>query len=284
MQIGSITIGRGGPLFLLAGPCVIEDDKGPFAIARELRALCASLGMPYVFKASFDKANRTSGSSFRGPGSTEGLSILAAVRREVGVPVLTDIHEPAQAELCAGSVDVVQIPAMLSRQTDLLLAAGRSGCAVNIKKGQGMAPWDIGWCIEKVRSTGNERVMVTERGTSFGYNTLVNDMRALPEMAKFGKPVVFDATHSAQRPSASGGRSGGDRELAKVLARAAVAAGCDGLFAETHPDPDHALSDGPNMIRLADMPALLGTLLAVRAAVAADVARERAALPAQTAR
>ncbi|HTE05493.1 MAG TPA: 3-deoxy-8-phosphooctulonate synthase [Planctomycetota bacterium] len=277
MRIGDITIERGGPLFLLAGPCVIEDDRMPFAIARELRDLCASLGVPFVFKASFDKANRTSGGSFRGPGPKEGLAILAEVARQVGVPVLTDIHEPAHAELCAGKVDVVQIPAMLSRQTDLLVAAGRSGCAVNIKKGQGMAPWDIGWCIDKVTATGNERVLVTERGVSFGYNTLVNDMRAMPEMAKFGKPVVFDATHSAQRPSAGGGKSSGDRELAKVLARAAVGAGCDGLFAETHPDPDRALSDGPNMIRLADMRALLTTLVAVRAAVAADVARERAA-------
>jgi 2-dehydro-3-deoxyphosphooctonate aldolase (KDO 8-P synthase) len=271
MQIGNITIERGGPLFLLAGPCVIENERMPFEIARELRELCAPLGVPFVFKASFDKANRTSGASFRGPGAEEGLAILAEVRRQVGVPVLTDIHEPAHAEQCAGRVDVVQIPAMLSRQTDLLLAAGRSGCAVNIKKGQGMAPWDMGWCIDKVRSTGNERVLVTERGSSFGYNTLVNDFRALPEMAKFGKPVVFDATHSAQKPSAGSGKSDGDRELAKVLARAAVAAGCDGLFAETHPDPDHALSDGPNMIKLADMRALLTTLVAIRAALTAPV-------------
>ena len=269
VRAGSLTLRRGGPLFLIAGPCVLEDDKLPFAVARELRDLCASLGVPFIFKSSFDKANRTRAGSFRGPGVSEGLALLAAVRREVGVPVLTDIHEPAHAEACAGQVDVVQIPALLSRQTDLLLAAGRSGCTVNVKKGQFMAPWDIGWCIEKVASTGNPNVMVTERGVSFGYGALISDMRAIPWMQKFGKPVVFDATHSTQHMSGGpGGTSGGDRELAKLLARCAVAAGCDGVFTETHPDPDKALSDGPNMIRLADMPRVLKTLIAVRAACA----------------
>lgn len=269
IRAGSLTLRRGGPLFLIAGPCVLEDDKLPFIVARELRDLCASLGVPFIFKSSFDKANRTRAASFRGPGAKEGIALLAAVRREVGVPVLTDIHEPAHAEACAGQVDVVQIPALLARQTDLLLAAGQSGCAVNVKKGQYMAPWDINWCIEKVTSTGNQNVLVTERGVCFGYGALISDMRAIPWMQKFGKPVVFDATHSTQHMSGGpGGTSGGDRELAKLLARCAVAAGCDGLFTETHPDPDKALSDGPNMIRLGDMPRVLKTLVAVRAACA----------------
>jgi 2-dehydro-3-deoxyphosphooctonate aldolase (KDO 8-P synthase) len=270
VRAGALTLRRGGPLFLIAGPCVLEDDKLPFLVAREMRDLCASLGVPYIFKSSFDKANRTRASSFRGPGVQEGLALLAAVRREVGVPVLTDIHEPAHAEAAAGQVDVVQIPALLSRQTDLLLAAGHSGCAVNVKKGQFMAPRDIGWCIEKVTSTGNPNVMVTERGVSFGYGSLISDMRAIPWMQAFGKPVVFDATHSTQHMSGGpGGTSGGDREMAKLLARCAVAAGCDGVFAETHPDPDRALSDGPNMIRLADMAGVVKTLVKIRAACAA---------------
>jgi len=270
MKIGTLDLAPGGPLFLLAGPCVIEDDKMPFAIARELKGMTAELGIPFVFKASFDKANRTRADSFRGPGPEEGLEILAEVRRQVGVPVMTDIHEREHAALAQGKVDIVQIPAFLCRQTDLLVAAGESGCAVNIKKGQMVAPWDIGWSIEKVRGTGNDRVLVTERGVSFGYNTLVNDMRAIPEMKKFGAPVVFDATHSVQKPSFDGGKSGGDRTMAPVLARAAVAAGCDGVFAETHPDPDRALSDGPNMIYLRDMPRLLATLVAIRKAITED--------------
>ena len=270
MKIGTLDLAPGGPLFLLAGPCVIEDDKMPFAIARELKGMTAELGIPFVFKASFDKANRTRADSFRGPGPEEGLAILAEVRRQVGVPVMTDIHEREHAALAKGKVDIVQIPAFLCRQTDLLVAAGESGCAVNIKKGQMVAPWDIGWSIEKVRGTGNTRVLVTERGASFGYNTLVNDMRAIPEMQKFGAPVVFDATHSVQKPSFDGGKSGGDRTMAPILARAAVAAGCDGVFAETHPDPDKALSDGPNMIYLRDMPRLLATLVAIRKAITED--------------
>jgi len=269
VRAGSLSLRRGGPLFLIAGPCVLEDDKLPFVVARELRDLCASLGVPFVFKSSFDKANRTRAGSFRGPGAREGLALLAAVRQDVGVPVLTDIHEIEHAELAAGQVDVVQIPALLSRQTDLLLAAGRSGCAVNVKKGQFMAPWDIGWCIEKVRSTGNENVLVTERGVSFGHGALVADMRSIPEMQKFGKPVVMDATHATQHMSGGpGGTSAGDREMAKVLARAAVAAGCDGVFAETHPEPEKALSDGPNMIRLADMAGVLKGLVGIRKVIA----------------
>jgi 2-dehydro-3-deoxyphosphooctonate aldolase (KDO 8-P synthase) len=269
VKAGPLTLRRGGPLFLIAGPCVLEDDKLPFLVARELRDLCASLGVPFLFKSSFDKANRTRAGSFRGPGAKEGLALLAEVRRQLGVPVLTDIHEIEHAEMAAGQVDVVQIPALLSRQTDLLLAAGRSGCAVNVKKGQFMAPWDIGWCIEKVRSTGNENVLVTERGVSFGYGALVADMRSIPEMQTFGKPVVFDATHSTQHMSGGpGGTSSGDREMAKVLARAAVAAGCDGVFAETHPEPEKALSDGPNMIRLGDMAGVLKGLVGIRKAIA----------------
>jgi len=267
VRIGSLHLKPGGPLFLLAGPCVIENEEMPFAIARTLRDVCAELGVPFVFKASFDKANRTRGDSFRGPGPKEGLAVLEAVRRDIGVPVMTDIHTPEQAELAAGRVDLVQIPAFLSRQTDLLLAAGASGCAVNIKKAQFMAPRDIGWCIDKVASTGNREILVTERGVCFGYGDLVADMRSIPAMAAFGQPVVFDATHSTQKPSAGGGgTSGGDRELARILARAAVATGCDGVFAETHPDPDRALSDGPNMIRLDDMPELLARLTAIRRA------------------
>jgi 2-dehydro-3-deoxyphosphooctonate aldolase (KDO 8-P synthase) len=228
VRAGSLSLRRGGPLFLIAGPCVLEDDKLPFLVARELRDLCAGLGVPFIFKSSFDKANRTRGGSFRGPGAKEGLALLAEVRKQVGVPVLTDIHEI-------------------------------------------MAPWDIGWCIEKVRSTGNENVLVTERGVSFGYGALVADMRSIPEMQKFGKPVVFDATHSTQHMSGGpGGTSSGDREMAKVLARAAVAAGCDGVFAETHPEPEKALSDGPNMIRLRDMPGVLRTLVRLREAVASS--------------
>ncbi len=267
MNVGPLDLRPGGPLFLLAGPCVIEDDELPFTVARSLKATTDALGMPFVFKASFDKANRTSLDGFRGPGAEEGMALLAAVRDEVGVPVMTDVHEIAHCELAAGKIDLIQIPAFLSRQTDLLLAAGRSGCAVNIKKGQFMAPWDIGHSIDKVTSTGNHAVMVTDRGVSFGYNTLVSDMRAIPEMQAFGVPVVFDATHSVQKPSAAGGKTGGDRTMAPVLARAAVAAGCDGVFAETHPDPDKALSDGPNMIPLDELPAVLATLQRIRAAV-----------------
>ncbi len=267
MKIGTHEIGLGGPLFLLAGPCVIEDEHMPFDVARRLKAITDELGMPFVFKASFDKANRTSVDSFRGPGATEGIELLARVREEVGVPVMTDIHEPAHAELAAGRIDMVQIPAFLCRQTDLLVAAGRSGCTVNIKKGQFLAPWDMRYCIDKVTSTGNTDVVVTERGSSFGYNTLVTDMRAIPQMQALGVPVVVDATHSVQMPGGAGGKSSGDRTLAPIMARAGVAAGCDGIFAETHPDPDRAKSDGPNMIPLDELPELLATLQRLRAAL-----------------
>ncbi|MCB9896600.1 MAG: 3-deoxy-8-phosphooctulonate synthase [Planctomycetes bacterium] len=267
MRIGPLTLDPGGPLFLLAGPCVLENDELPLRVARELKAIAADAGVPFVFKSSFDKANRTSLDGFRGPGAEKGLAQLARIRDAVDVPVMTDIHEVCHAEMAIGKVDLIQIPAFLCRQTDLLLAAGRSGLAVNVKKGQFMAPWDIVHSIEKVRSTGNTNVCVTDRGVSFGYNALVSDMRAIPEMQKFGVPVVFDATHSVQKPSAAGGKTGGDRSMAPILARAAVAAGCDGVFAETHPDPDVALSDGPNMIPLKQMPKLLATLVAIRRAL-----------------
>ncbi|GJM21682.1 MAG: 2-dehydro-3-deoxyphosphooctonate aldolase [Planctomycetota bacterium] len=261
MRVGPHTITPDkSPLLVLAGPCVLEDDTSPFAIARELREITGELGLPFVFKASFDKANRTSLDSFRGPGPEEGLQLLAAIREEVGVPVITDVHEPAHCELAVGKVDMLQIPAFLCRQTDLLLAAGKSGLAINVKKGQFLAPWDMGPALDKVRSTGNENVSLTERGVSFGYNTLVSDMRSIPQMKRYGVPIIFDATHSVQQPSAQGATSGGDRTMAPVLARAAVAAGADGLFAETHPDPDSAKSDGPNMIPLRDMAKLLRTL------------------------
>lgn len=254
-------------MFVFAGPCVLESLELSLRIANHLREVTCARDIPAVFKASFDKANRTSVDSFRGPGVHEGLDLLAAVGKEVGVPVMTDVHTPEHCELAVGKVDLIQIPAFLCRQTDLLLAAGRSGLAVNVKKGQFMAPWDMGHSLDKVRSTGNENLCVTERGVSFGYNTLVSDMRAIPELAKLGVPVVFDATHSVQKPSAGGKTTSGDRTMAPVLARAAVAAGCDGVFAETHPDPDKALSDGPNMIPLDEMAAMLKTLLAIKRAV-----------------
>ncbi len=270
MRIGPLDFVRGGPLLVMAGPCVLEDDRSPFDVARTLKEMTGELGLPFVFKASYDKANRTSVDAFRGPGVREGLDLLGAIRDEVGVPVMTDVHEPAHCELAVGKVDLLQIPAFLCRQTDLLVAAGRSGLAVNVKKGQFLAPWDIEHCITKVKSTGNEDVCVTDRGVSFGYNTLVSDMRAIPQMQSFGVPVVFDATHSVQQPGGAGRSTSGDRTMAPVLARAAVAAGADGLFAETHPRPDEAKSDGPNMIPLGELAKLLATLKRVQAAVRED--------------
>ncbi len=238
----------GGKLLLIAGPCVIESRETCFRIAGFLIKLCASLGIPYVFKASFDKANRTSGKSFRGPGMGGGLEILSEVKKEFGVPVLTDIHDPVQAKEAAEIADVLQIPAFLCRQTDLLAAAGRTGRTVNVKKGQFMAPEDMKGAIEKVRGTGNQKVMLTERGTSFGYHNLVVDMRSLVTMRELGAPVIFDATHSVQLPGGLGHASGGQRQFVEPLARAAAAAGIDGLFIEVHPEPDKALSDGPNSL------------------------------------
>jgi 2-dehydro-3-deoxyphosphooctonate aldolase (KDO 8-P synthase) len=247
-------------LFLIAGPCVLEEEALCLQIGRRLRTACARLGITYVFKASFDKANRSSGKSFRGPGLAEGLRQLARLRNLLGVPVLTDIHAVDQAEPAAEVCDLLQIPAFLCRQTDLIEAAVRTGRIVNVKKGQFLAPGDMTQVVKKAREAGAKGLLLTERGTTFGYHNLVADMRSIPILRQTGCPVVFDATHSVQLPGGQGDRSGGQREFAPVLARCAVAAGCDGLFLETHPDPDRALSDGPNLVPLADMPALLRQL------------------------
>jgi len=253
----------GGPdLVIIAGPCVIESYESCLRHATRLSEITSRAKLPFIFKSSFDKANRTSHESYRGPGLIEGLEILARVKREAGVAVLTDIHEPAQAAPAAKVVDVIQIPALLSRQTDLIEAAAKTGCAINIKKGQFLAPWDMKAVVAKAESAGTRRIILTERGFSFGYNNLVSDMRSLVIMRSFGYPVVFDATHSAQLPGAGSGgeRSGGQREFVAPLACAAVAVGIDGLFMEVHEDPDQALSDGPNSYRLDDLPALLDKL------------------------
>lgn len=244
-------------LFLIAGPCVIESEELCLEVARTLRRTCRQLGIPYVFKASFDKANRTSADSFRGPGLKAGLAILDRVRRHVDVPVLTDVHNELQVGAAAEVVDILQIPAFLCRQTDLVQTAAASGRIVNLKKGQFLSPMEMEQVVAKARKAGGERLLLTERGSCFGYQNLVADMRSIPILQRLGLPVVFDATHSVQLPGAGGVASGGQREFAPVLARAAVAAGADGLFVETHPDPDRALSDGPNMIPLAEMPRLL---------------------------
>ena len=253
-------------LILIAGPCVIESEKLCFQVATFLTKAISKLPISYIFKASFDKANRSSGASYRGPGIDEGLGVLAKIRAEFGVPVLTDVHTEEQVRAAAQAVDVLQIPAFLCRQTDLIEAASRSGKIVNIKKGQFLAPNDMSQVVKKARAAGGEKLILTERGTTFGYNNLVADMRSIPIMKQFGCPVIFDATHSVQLPGGAGDRSGGQREFAPVLAKAAVAAGCDGLFIETHPDPDRALSDGPNMIPLREMSKLLSSLLAIKKA------------------
>ncbi|HEX8710963.1 MAG TPA: 3-deoxy-8-phosphooctulonate synthase [Terracidiphilus sp.] len=263
-EIGPVHVG-GDRLFLVAGPCVIESENHVRSMADAIQRIAADLGVPYIFKASYDKANRTSVKSYRGPGLTEGVRILGRLARETGLPVLTDVHEPAHCEIAAEAVDVLQIPAFLCRQTDLLVAAGKTGRAVNIKKGQFVAPWDMSYSLEKVRSTGNERIFLTERGSSFGYNTLVVDFRSLAVMGKLA-PVVFDATHSVQQPSAAGGVSGGQPEFIPLLARAAVAAGVDGLFVEVHDDPANAKSDGANALDLKLLRPLLEDLLAIHAA------------------
>ena len=252
---------------LIAGPCVIESEEMVLSIAGQMKEITDRLGIPYTFKASFDKANRTSLSSFRGPGIDEGLLILKKVKDTYGLPVCTDIHEPWQAAPAAQVADILQIPAFLCRQTDLLVAAAKTGRCVNIKKAQFLAPWDMKNCVEKVRQSGNENVMLCERGTSFGYNTLVVDMTGLRVMKEFGVPVIFDATHSVQKPGGNGTSTGGNREFVEYLAKAAVAVGVDGLFMETHPNPDSAKSDGPNMVPLSEMEALLKKLIRVYDAV-----------------
>jgi 2-dehydro-3-deoxyphosphooctonate aldolase (KDO 8-P synthase) len=263
----TIECGEGRPLVWIAGPCVIESPDLTWEIAEFLARLAEATGVPLVFKASFDKANRSSARSFRGPGLEVGLKVLAQVKRRTGLPVLTDIHEPHQAAPVAEVCDVIQIPAFLARQTDLLFAAGRTGRTVNVKKGQFMAPWEMRNVISKLQEAGNSRVLLTERGTTFGYGNLVADMRSIPWMQDLGQPVIFDATHSVQLPGAAGDRSGGDRRFVPCLARAAVAAGCDGVFLEVHPRPDEALSDGPNMLPLHQLPELVRCCLRIREAL-----------------
>ncbi|MDD2877627.1 MAG: 3-deoxy-8-phosphooctulonate synthase [Acidiphilium sp.] len=260
VTIGDLTIGNDLPFTLISGPCQIESADHAIGVAAELVEMTRALGIGLIFKSSYDKANRTSLGTGRGVGMAAGLQILADIRGKFGIPVLTDVHDAYQCAPVAEAVDVLQIPAFLCRQTDLLLAAGNTGRAINVKKGQFLAPWDMKNVAAKIASTGNERILLTERGASFGYNTLVSDFRALPILAQTGYPVVFDATHSVQQPGGQGGSSGGQREFAPVLARAALAVGCAALFIECHPDPDHAPSDGPNMIPLDQMPALLARL------------------------
>jgi 2-dehydro-3-deoxyphosphooctonate aldolase (KDO 8-P synthase) len=262
VEIGGLAIGNDRPLVLIAGPCQIESRDHALMMATALKEMAAAAGIGLVFKASFDKANRTSLSGARGIGMEKGLAILAEIRASLGLPVLTDVHEAAQCAPAAQAVDVLQIPAFLCRQTDLLIAAGETGAAVNVKKGQFLAPWDMANVAEKIASTGNRRILLTERGASFGYNTLVADMRSLPIMAATGYPVVMDATHAVQAPGGLGGASGGQREMAPVLARAAVAVGVAAVFIECHEDPDRAPSDGPVMQRLDAMPSLLARLVA----------------------
>jgi len=264
-----IEVGRGRPFLLIAGPCVLESESMGREVAAELKAVCADLGVNYVFKASFDKANRTSLASYRGPGLDEGIEALGRIR-ETGVAVVSDVHEPGQVERVAEVLDIIQIPAFLCRQTDLLVAAARSGRAVGLKKGQFMAPWDMRFAVAKVKESGNNGLLLLERGVSFGYNNLVVDMRAFPIMRDLGCPVVFDATHSVQLPGGAGGSSGGERRFVAPLARAAAAVGIDGLFMEVHPDPDKALCDGPNSMPLAGVKDVLKSVLAVRRAVGAD--------------
>lgn len=267
VTIGDFQCGSGQPLFWIAGPCVIESHELAMDVALKLKQLADRLKIPLIFKASFDKANRSSGKSFRGPGLEKGLETLEAVKRATGLPVITDIHEAWQAEPAAQVCDVLQIPAFLARQTDLLFAAGKTGRAINVKKGQFMAPWEMKNVVAKMDEVGNHRLLLTERGSSFGYGQLVSDMRSIPWMQDLGYPVIFDATHSVQKPAGKGDKSDGERRMIPYLARAAVASGCDGVFVETHPRPDEALSDGPNMIALYDLPALIECCLRIRRAI-----------------
>ncbi|WP_171186342.1 3-deoxy-8-phosphooctulonate synthase [Ruegeria sp. HKCCC2117] len=261
VKISDLTVGNDLPLTVIAGPCQLETADHAQMIASKMKEACDAAGAQYVFKASYDKANRTSLSGKRGMGIDAGLQVLDDIRKTMGIPVLTDVHTEAHCALAAEAVDVLQIPAFLCRQTDMLLAAGNTGKAVNVKKGQFLAPWEMTNIVDKVESTGNQNILLTERGTSFGYNTLVADMRGLPQMAKTGYPVVMDATHSVQQPGGKGGSSGGQREFAPVMARAAVSLGIGAVFIETHQEPDKAPSDGPNMIPLDQMPQLVDTLM-----------------------
>ena len=263
VKIGEVLVGEGHPLILVAGPCVIESPDHCLHMAEALAELAGAHRIPLVFKTSYDKANRTSVHAYRGPGLSEGMKILARVKETLSVPVLCDVHTPQEARSAAEVVDALQIPAFLCRQTDLLLAAAATGKPVNVKKGQFMAPWDMRHVVEKLAGAGNERILLTERGTCFGYNCLVSDMRSLVVMRGLGVPVLFDATHSVQLPGARGEASGGEREYAPYLARAAAAVGMDGLFVEVHDAPQHALCDGPNMLALSDLPALLAHVTAI---------------------
>lgn len=270
MKLLGNPIGPTDPFFLIAGPCVIESEDNVFEIAETMKGICEELGIFYIFKASFDKANRTSASSYRGPGIEKGLQILGDVKSKLGLPVLTDVHEDTPMDEVASVVDVLQTPAFLVRQTNFMQRVARAGKPVNIKKGQFLAPWDMNHVVEKCRAAGNDQLMVCERGASFGYNTLISDMRGLASMRSTGCPVVYDATHSVQQPGGKGASSGGQREMVPVLARAAIAAGISGIFMETHPNPEVALSDGPNMWPLARMKELLSTLVAIDKAVKAQ--------------
>jgi len=265
IEIGNVKIGGRKPLALIAGPCVIESELAVMRLAERLMTVCNGVSIPLIFKASYDKANRTSINSYRGPGTREGLGILRKVRNSLGIPLLSDIHSVDQVAPAAEVLDVLQIPAFLCRQTDLLVAAGASGRVINVKKGQFLSPWDMKHVVAKIAATGNENITLTERGASFGYNNLVVDMRSFPVMRSDGYPVIFDATHSVQLPGGQGGSSGGQREFIAHLARAAVATGVDGVFMEVHEDPDKALCDGPNSIALRDLPSLLTTLKTIDA-------------------
>lgn len=270
VQIGDIRIGQGHPLALIAGPCVIEKETLTFQTAEFLRDLTRRLGMPFIFKSSYDKANRTSIDSYRGPGPQKGLKILSKIKKQLGIPVLSDVHTPDEVAAAGEVLDVIQVPAFLCRQTDFILAAARMGKPLNIKKGQFLAPDDVANIVAKAESVGNRQLTITERGTSFGYNNLVVDFRGIKIIRDTGVPVIFDATHSVQLPGGRGSHSGGQREFASVLARAAVAAGVDGIFMEVHPDPDKALCDGPNSLPLVEVERLLTDLLAIRKALEAN--------------
>ena len=265
--MGDLRLGGGNPLFLMAGPCVIESEAHARSMAERVAKIAADAGVPYIFKASYDKANRSSVKAFRGPGMAEGLRILGKIKKDLRLPIITDIHEAAQAAPAAEVVDILQIPAFLSRQTDLLVAAAKTGRIVNVKKAQFLSPWDMGNVVEKIAAAGNQKIILTERGASFGYNNLVVDMRSFPVMGKLGYPVVYDVTHSVQLPGGQGHASGGQPEFIEPLARAGVAAGVDGIFLETHDNPASALSDGPNALPLAQLPQLLARLKELSALV-----------------
>lgn len=267
IEIGGLNVGEGLPPLIIAGPCVIEDAGLVMETAKELKRITGDLKLPFIFKSSYDKANRSSGQSFRGPGIKAGLEVLSRVRGEIGAPILSDVHTADEATLAGKVLDVLQIPAFLCRQTDLLVAAARTGRVVNVKKGQFLAPWDMANVVQKIEAEGNKKILLTERGASFGYNNLVTDFRALPIMRRLGYPVIFDATHSVQLPGGAGTRSSGQREFIAPLARGAVAVGCEGLFMEVHPNPDKALSDGPNMVPLAEVRGLLEQIVRLVAAI-----------------